>query len=92
MPKMGNTFLTMQELEKKKEYLLGLSSVIPTWNASYQFLFKEIQQELLGKVNEKLKTSIHFKYMCRATSRGIMYYIQLWYIKKRPHSVSFLYF
>ena len=45
----------MQELEKKKEYLLGLSSVIPTWNASYQFLFKEIQQELLGKVNEKLK-------------------------------------
>ncbi|MBL2346916.1 carbonic anhydrase, partial [Klebsiella pneumoniae] len=54
MPKMGNTFVTIQELEKKKEYLLGLSSVIPTWNTSYQFLFKEIQQELLGKVNEKL--------------------------------------
>ena len=48
MPKMGNTFVTIQELEKKKEYLLGLSSVIPTWNTSYQFLFKEIQQELLG--------------------------------------------
>ncbi|HDR3651351.1 TPA: carbonic anhydrase [Bacillus anthracis] len=55
MPKMGNTFLTMQELEKKKEYLLDLSSVIPTWNASYQFLFKEIQQELLNKVNEKIE-------------------------------------
>ncbi|PFM05604.1 carbonic anhydrase [Bacillus cereus] len=55
MPKMGNTFLTIQELEKKKEYLLDLSSVIPTWNVSYQFLFKEIQQELLSKVNEKLE-------------------------------------
>lgn len=55
MPKMGNTFLTMQELEKKKEYLLDLSSVIPTWNTSYQFLFKEIQQELLNKVNEKIE-------------------------------------
>lgn len=55
MPKMWNTFLTIQELEKKKEYLLGLSSAIPTWNTSYQFLFKEIQQELLGKVNEKLE-------------------------------------
>ena len=55
MPKMGNTFVTIQELEKKKEYLLDLSSVIPTWNASDQFLFKEIQQELLGKVNEKLE-------------------------------------
>lgn len=55
MPKMGNTFLIMQELEKKKEYLLDLSSVIPTWNASYQFLFKEIQQELLSKVNEKIE-------------------------------------
>lgn len=55
MPKMGNTFLTMQELEKKKEYLLDLSSVIPTWNASYQCLFKEIQQELLSKVNEKIE-------------------------------------
>ncbi|MBJ3789164.1 carbonic anhydrase, partial [Bacillus sp. OA1] len=30
-------------------------SVIPTWNASYQFLFKEIQQELLSKVNEKIE-------------------------------------
>ncbi len=76
MPKMGNTFLTIQELERKKEYLLDLSSVIPTWNASYQFLFKEIQQELLSKVNEKNRTtSIHFKYMCRSTGRGIMYYI-----------------
>lgn len=55
MPKMGNTFVTIQELEKKKEYLLGLSSVIPTWNTSYQFLFKEIQQELLSKVNEKIE-------------------------------------
>ena len=55
MPKMGNTFLTIQELEKKKEYLLDLSSVIPTWNASYQILFKEIQQELLSKVNEKIE-------------------------------------
>ncbi|MEM5686384.1 carbonic anhydrase [Bacillus cereus] len=55
MPKMRNTFLTIQELEKKKEYLLDLSSVIPTWNASYQFLFKEIQQELLTKVNEKIE-------------------------------------
>ncbi|HHK5600482.1 TPA: carbonic anhydrase [Bacillus tropicus] len=55
MPKMGNTFLTIQELEKKKEYLLDLSSIIPTWNASYQFLFKEIQQELLSKVNEKIE-------------------------------------
>ena len=53
--KNGEHFLTIQELEKKKEYLLGLSSVIPTWNTSYQFLFKEIQQELLGKVNEKLE-------------------------------------
>ena len=41
MPKMGNTFLTIQELEKKKEYLLDLSSVIPTWNASYQFYLKK---------------------------------------------------
>jgi len=55
MPRMGNTFLTIQELEKKKEYLLDLSSVIPTWNTSYQFLFKEIQQELLSKVNEKIE-------------------------------------
>ena len=55
MPKMGNTFLTIQELEKKKEYLLDLSSVIPTWTASYQFLFKEIQQDLLSKVNEKIE-------------------------------------
>ncbi|HDR7657829.1 MULTISPECIES: carbonic anhydrase [Bacillus] len=55
MPRMGNTFLTIQELEKKKEYLLDLSSVIPAWNASYQFLFKEIQQELLSKVNEKIE-------------------------------------
>ncbi|HHT7012599.1 carbonic anhydrase [Bacillus paranthracis] len=55
MPRMGNTFLTIQELEKKKEYLLDLSSVIPTWNASYQFLFKAIQQELLSKVNEKIE-------------------------------------
>ena len=55
MPKMGNTFLTIQEIEKKKEYLLDLSSFIPTWNASYQFLFKEIQQELLSKVNEKIE-------------------------------------
>ena len=76
MPKWGTLFNNART-RKEKEYLLGLSSVIPTWNASYQFLFKEIQQELLGKINEKLKTSIHFKYMCRATSRGIMYYIQL---------------
>ncbi|WP_088291914.1 carbonic anhydrase [Bacillus mycoides] len=55
MPRMGNTFLTIQELEKKKEYLLDLSPVIPTWNTSYQFLFKEIQQELLSKVNEKIE-------------------------------------
>ncbi len=53
---MGNTFCNNSRTRKeKKEYLLGLSSVIPTWNTSYQFLFKEIQQELLGKVNEKLE-------------------------------------
>ncbi|MBE5107139.1 carbonic anhydrase [Bacillus thuringiensis] len=55
MPRMGSTFSTIQELEQKKEYLLNLSSVIPTWNTSYQFLFKEIQQELLSKVNEKIE-------------------------------------
>ncbi|PGM92498.1 carbonic anhydrase [Bacillus cereus] len=55
MPKIGSTFVTIQELEQKKEYLLNLSPVIPTWNTSYQFLFKEIQQELLKKVNEKIE-------------------------------------
>ncbi|MFU2031733.1 carbonic anhydrase [Bacillus wiedmannii] len=64
MPKMGNTFLTIQELEKKKEYLLDLSSVIPTWNASYQFLFKEIQQELLSKVNEKIERHLFILNIC----------------------------
>ncbi|MGR3775770.1 carbonic anhydrase [Bacillus cereus] len=54
MPKIINISSTLQELEQKKEYLLSLSSVIPTWNTSYQFLFKEIQQELLSKVNEKI--------------------------------------
>ncbi|HDR3889879.1 hypothetical protein BWGOE4_53010 [Bacillus mycoides] len=55
MPKIGSTFVTIQELEQKKEYLLSLSPAIPTWNTSYQFLFKEIQQELLKKVNEKIE-------------------------------------
>ena len=54
MPKWGTLF-NNSRTRKEKEYLLGLSSVIPTWNTSYQFLFKEIQQELLGKVNEKLE-------------------------------------
>ncbi|MEM5671369.1 carbonic anhydrase [Bacillus cereus] len=49
------TLFNNARTRKEKEYLLDLSSVIPTWNASYQFLFKEIQQELLGKVNEKLE-------------------------------------
>ena len=74
MPKWGTLF-NNSRTRKEKEYLLGLSSVIPTWNTSYQFLFKEIQQELLGKVNENSKTSIRFKYMYRSTGRGIMYYI-----------------
>ncbi|MDM5236590.1 carbonic anhydrase [Bacillus cereus] len=64
MPKMGNTILTIQELEKKKEYLLGLSSVIPTWNTSYQCLFKEIQQELLSKVNEKIERHQFILHIC----------------------------
>ncbi|PES79034.1 carbonic anhydrase [Bacillus cereus] len=64
MPKMGNTFVTIQELEKKKEYLLDLSSVIPTWNTSYQFLFKEIQQELLSKVNEKIERHQFILHIC----------------------------
>ena len=64
MPKMGNTFGTIQELEKKKEYLLSLSSVIPTWNTSYQFLFKEIQQELLSKVNEKIERNQFILNIC----------------------------
>ncbi|OTW92136.1 carbonic anhydrase [Bacillus thuringiensis serovar cameroun] len=64
MPKMGNTFLTIQELEEKKEYLLGLSSAIPTWNTSYQFLFKEIQQELLSKVNEKIERNQFILNIC----------------------------
>ena len=51
----GEHFCNNSRTRKEKEYLLGLSSVIPTWNTSYQFLFKEIQQELLGKVNEKLE-------------------------------------
>ena len=54
MPKWGTLF-NNSRTRKEKEYLLGLSSAIPTWNTSYQFLFKEIQQELLGKVNEKLE-------------------------------------
>lgn len=78
MPRMGNTFLTIQELEKKKEYLLDLSSVIPTWNASYQFLFKEIQQELLSKVNEKIERHQFILNICADQQvGGIMYYIQL---------------
>ncbi|EJQ16473.1 hypothetical protein IE3_00596 [Bacillus cereus BAG3X2-1] len=64
MPKMGNTFVTIQELEKKKEYLHSLSSVIPTWNTSYQFLFKEIQQELLSKVNEKIEKHQLILHIC----------------------------
>ncbi|MED0970010.1 carbonic anhydrase [Bacillus paramycoides] len=55
MPKIINISSTLQELEQKKEYLLSLSPVIPTWNTNYQFLFKEIQQELLNKVNEKIE-------------------------------------
>lgn len=55
MPKIINISSTLHELEQKKEYLLSLSPVIPTWNTSYQFLFKEIQQELLNKVNEKIE-------------------------------------
>ncbi|WP_242271238.1 carbonic anhydrase [Bacillus cereus group sp. BfR-BA-01310] len=55
MPKIINISSTLQELEQKKEYLLSLSPIIPTWNTSYQFLFKEIQQELLNKVNEKIE-------------------------------------
>ncbi|EJR49048.1 hypothetical protein IIM_03827 [Bacillus cereus VD107] len=55
MPKIINISSTLQELEQKKEYLLSLSPVIPTWNTRYQFLFKEIQQELLNKVNEKIE-------------------------------------
>lgn len=53
--KNGEHFFNNARTRKEKEYLLDLSSVIPTWNASYQFLFKEIQQELLGKVNEKIE-------------------------------------
>ncbi|KFM99259.1 hypothetical protein DJ93_1956 [Bacillus clarus] len=49
MPRMRSISSTIQELEKKKEYLLSLSPVIPTWNTSYQFSFEEIHQELLKK-------------------------------------------
>ena len=54
MPKMGNTFVTIQELEKKKVFIRPF---IRYTNMEYKLsiLFKEIQQELLGKVNEKLE-------------------------------------
>ncbi|MDM5195968.1 carbonic anhydrase [Bacillus hominis] len=55
MPKIKNISSTIQELEQKKEYLLSLSPVIPTWNTNYQPLFKEIHQGLLKKVNEKIE-------------------------------------
>ena len=40
MPKWGTLFNNART-RKEKEYLLGLSSVIPTWNASYQFYLKK---------------------------------------------------
>ncbi len=53
--KNGKHFFNNSRTRKEKRVFIRLSSVIPTWNTSYQFLFKEIQQELLGKVNEKLE-------------------------------------
>ena len=53
MPKMEHVF-NNSRTRKEKKYLLDLSSVIPTWNASYQCLFKEINK-LLSKVNEKIE-------------------------------------
>ena len=50
----GEHFLTMQELEKKRVFIRPFIRYTDM-ECELPILFKEIQQELLGKINEKIE-------------------------------------
>ncbi|HEK9101708.1 carbonic anhydrase [Bacillus pfraonensis] len=54
MEEIEKGFLVIQELKKKRAYLLNMTPPIYTWDKKYQSLFEEIHQELLHTVSEKI--------------------------------------